>query len=154
MLFCMTRLWHIYEGAGVQTGRCSLSWHFLTFEGISSATAGGWWAPKRKHADQISEKRVMWQIITNRNLLLSHKNTAFEMTFTLAKNKWQDQLQLDKKENFIFEKASSLGRPRQMRVIGHHRPTQRTTAQFHGEKLSSKNYSGVVGIHYSPFRRA
>ena len=28
---------------------------------------------KRKHADQISEKRVMWrQIITGRNLLLSH----------------------------------------------------------------------------------
>ena len=34
---------------------------------------------KRKHADQISEKRVMWrQIITGRNLLLSYKNTAFQ----------------------------------------------------------------------------
>ena len=49
----------------------------------------GWWAPKRKHADQISEKRVMWQIITNRNLLLSHKNTVFKFLFHF---------------NFIFQK--------------------------------------------------
>ena len=43
---------------------------------------------KRKHADQISEKRVMWrQIITGRNLLLSHKNTAFPSAKTDAKTK-------------------------------------------------------------------
>ena len=43
---------------------------------------------KRKHADQISEKRVMWrQIITGRNLLLSYKNTAFLSAKTDVKTK-------------------------------------------------------------------
>ena len=95
----------------------------------------------------------MWQIITNRNLLLSHKNTAFEMTFPLAKmDEWLDIWDQLNKRQFYFWESLILGKA----VLDHSDWPARTNPAYDRPiprwKVAVENWSAVVGIHYSPSR--